>query len=73
MTRRCVQDLIIGWVTGGAVAGIWLATPCSSLSRAKRGQAESGWYRIRSIIHVYGLPDLPLNAAATIKIGTQFA
>ena len=34
VTRKCVVDLILGWISSGCILGIWFGTPCSSCSSA---------------------------------------
>ena len=32
-----IFQLLVGWISTGKVAGIWVGTPCNSFSRARRG------------------------------------
>ena len=51
--------------------GVWLGTPCTSWSRARRGPPGSGWCQIRSNQHIWGLPNLLPRDVARIKLGNS--
>ena len=61
-----VIALLIGWINGGQVIGLFCATPCEGYSRARRAPP---WPRLpralRSPQHVRALPNLsPVDQAA---------
>lgn len=54
-----VQLLLQGWIDSGVAWGLWLGTPCSSFSRARRAPENSRWPGpLRSSEHPAGLPQL---------------
>lgn len=64
-----IQQLIFGWLRSGCIGGIWLGTPCTSWSRARRGPPGSPWGPIRSRAHIYGLPNLSDPDKVKISVG----
>ena len=64
-----VLNVIRGWIQGGCVRGIWLATPCSSWSRARHGPVGSSWGPLRSSYHIWGIPNLSSRDQAKIRHG----
>ena len=56
--RRAAENLIIGWLRSKVVQRVWLGTPCSSWSRARRGPPGSGWRTMRDSSNLMGLPNL---------------
>ena len=60
-----------GWVTGGCVFGVWLATPCTSWSRARHGPFGSSWGPLRSNQHIYGIPGLRSDDVCKSVVGNQ--
>ena len=52
-----VKQLIRGWASSHCLAGVWLATPCTTWTRARRGPANSSWGPIRNNQFIYGLPN----------------
>ena len=69
ITKKHVLSLIEGWLSGGCVAGLWLGTPCSSWSRARRGPPGSNWCCIRSREFPNGMPNLRPADVARIALG----
>ena len=67
------MNLVCGWIKGGCISGICLATPCSSWSVALHGPPGSGWEPVRSPAHIYGLPNLPPKAALRLATGNKLA
>ena len=51
------------------VLGLFLGTQCSSWSRALRGPPGSSWCSVRSLKHIYGLPNLSDSARRRVQIG----
>ena len=68
-----VEKIIIGWITSGCVAGVWLGTPCSSFSRARHGPEGSSWGPIRNASHIWGIPNLSSRDRAKIQLGNACA
>lgn len=61
--------LIEGWIRGGCIRGIWLAAPCTTWSRARRGPKGSGWGPLRNNQHILGFHDLPPDQLAKVRVG----
>ena len=68
ISRKVVADLIIGWITGGAVACVWLGTPCDSWSRARHDIDKSG---PRSQTHIMGKNDLSAKDRIRVCVGNM--
>jgi hypothetical protein len=73
LTNPRVLALIEGWIASRAVIGIWMGTPCTSWSRARRGPPGSGWCAIRSNDRLLGLPDLSAADQKRIALGNATA
>ena len=73
LTNPRVLSLIEGWITSRAVIGVWMGTPCTSWSRARRGPPGSGWCAIRSNDHLLGLPNLTPADQIRIRLGNATA
>jgi hypothetical protein len=58
LLRPCVHKRILGWIRSGVICGVFLGTQCSSWGLALRGPPNSNWPRLRSNVHILGLPDL---------------
>ena len=69
LTRKCVQQLLHGWLTSGCILGAWLGTICKSWSRARHGPPGSGWCTVRDNAHIMGLADLPESAQLAVRLG----
>ena len=69
LLRPVVQHIVRGWITSGAVAAVWLGTPCSSWSRARHGPATSAWGPLRDKQHLEGLPSLNDRDQAKVREG----
>ena len=69
--RRAAENIIIGWLRSKVVQGVWLGTPCSSWSRARRGPPGSGWCTIRDSSNLMGLPNLTDRDKARISLGNR--
>ena len=67
--NKSVFNTIVGWIKSGAVAGVWLGTPCASWSRARHGPPLSSWCAIRDNTHLFGLPNLNPRDQDKIRIG----
>ena len=58
VTNQEVADLLIQHITLGRVSGVWLGTPCSSWSLARRGRAGRPGGPLRTIgKFIWGHPD----------------
>ena len=53
-----VFKVIEGWIRGGCIHAVWLATPCTTWSRARHGPIGSSWGPLRDNQHIFGLPGL---------------
>ena len=73
LTRPRVVRLIEGWLRAGCIMGVWLGTPCTSWSRARRGPANSNWCSLRSDHHIRGLPGLSEPNRERVKVGNATA
>lgn len=64
----------MGWIRSGMVWGLWLGTPCSSFSRARRAPAGSRMPQpLRSSDAPRGLPELAERDAAVVADGNLLA
>jgi hypothetical protein len=68
-----VIQVILGWIRAGVVAGIWLATPCSTWSRARRGPRDRRGPPppLRSTQYPAGLPDLTPEERPAVELGNR--
>ena len=66
-----VASVIFGWVCSGCVLGIWLATPCTTWSRARHGPLYSAWGPLRDNNHIYGFPRLSVGDRSKVVIGNK--
>jgi hypothetical protein len=71
LLSRSVVKLLLGWINSGCISGVWLATPCTSWSRARHGPPHSGWCTIRTNKHIMGLPDLKPRDCDKISLGSR--
>ena len=55
---------ILGWISGGVVAGVWLGTPCSTWTRALR-------VPLRTELYPDGRPDLTTEQASKLDVGNK--
>ncbi len=68
-----VLRLIKGWISSHCVSCVWLGTPCTSWSRARRGPPGSNWCRIRSDAYLDGMPGLSDRDLERVRIGNATA
>ena len=54
--HSAVVRVLLWWIRSGLVYAVWLGTPCSSLSRARRNIDGHG---SRTAKFIYGIPRLP--------------
>ena len=73
LTCRTTSNTLKGWIASHAITCVWLGTPCTSWSRARRGPPSSNWCSIRSSEHVLGLPHLRPNDLAAVASGNRTA
>lgn len=71
LTDPKVFAVIAGWIKNGCIKGIWVATPCTSWSRARHGPIYSSWGPLRSNQHLFGIPGLSAKDCQKIKVGNQ--
>lgn len=62
-----------GWLASGCVSAVWLAKPCSSWRRARRGPPGSRWAPLRDATHILGVPNLSEADRAGVKVGHRLA
>jgi hypothetical protein len=68
VTLASVLRLIEGWISGGLIAGLLVATPCSSWSGARRGVAGTPGGPLRSPDHILGHPHALMRPVDAQKI-----
>lgn len=73
LAKPHILKRILGWIRGGCVHLVWLGTPCTSWSRARRGPPGSAWAPIRNNQHVLGFPELPPRDQEKIEAGNRTA
>ena len=61
---KAFVNRILGWITSGVVAGVWLGTPCSTWTRALRSPLRSEQYPD-------GLPDLTAEQDSKLRVGNE--
>ena len=71
LTQRSRQLLVLGWIRSGAVAAVWMGTPCNSFSRARNQPGGPPALRNKGAVH--GLSDLRTCDAAAVKLGNCLA
>ena len=71
LRKRENQCLIFGWIKAGRVAGVWLGTPCDSMTRARN--IPGGPPALRNAKHPHGLPNLRLADQARVRVGNTLA
>jgi hypothetical protein len=71
LTNPKIIKLIKGWITSHVIAGVVIATPCTSWSRARHGPPHSNWGPIRDNKHIFGIPGVSERDANKLKIGNQ--
>eukprot|EP00959_Pyramimonas_sp_CCMP1952_P136333 2852831-Pyramimonas_sp.AAC.1 len=69
--NRRVQQLIRGWVRGGMILGVWIATPCQSMSIAR--MRPKGPPPLRNAQHPLGFPHLSPSDAPKVSRGNCLA
>ena len=67
--RSLVLNFVEGWFRSFSAVGVWVGTPCTSWSRARRGPPKSGWCAIRDNNHLLGLLGLREFDQERIRIG----
>ncbi len=75
LSRRCVVQLIEGWLKSYVVMGVMFATPCGTWSRARRNRIElpGSGRPLRTRRHIFGLPDLTLDEIRKVAMGNATA
>ena len=66
-----VRSVVRGWILGGSVAGVFLGTPCSSWSLARRGPPGSHWGPLRSKERPMGLENLSEADLKKVAVGNE--
>ena len=69
LSRKVVQDTIYGWLSSKCVLCVWIATPCSSFSRARHGPPGTSWCALRDANNLYGFPGLATSARQAVTLG----
>ena len=70
--------LLVGWISSGKVAGMWVGTPCNSFSRARRGKPRPEGRgmptQLRSAIFPDGFPHLErASDEQAVRLGNALA
>ena len=74
MLRSENREVILRRIRQGEVSGVWLGTPCTSMTRARRGKPGSGWPApLRSAASPDGLSDLPDRDRSKVETGNALA
>ena len=73
LSRPCTLRLIEGWISSKAVVGVWLGTPCTTWSRARRGPPGSSWAPLRANQALLGLPNLRPVDVERVQVGNATA
>ena len=73
-----IFQLLVGWISTGKVAGIWVGTPCNSFSRARRGKPRPDGrgmpVQLRSATFPEGLPHrMSANDEQAVRLGNALA
>lgn len=71
LTSPKVAAVVFGWIRSGCIKGVWLATPCTSWSRARHGPSHSSWGPLRTNQHLFGIPGLSAKDLHKTKVGNQ--
>ena len=71
ITDPSVVGVVLGWINSGCIKGIWLATPCTSWSRARHGPVGSSWGPLRTNQFLFGIPGLDINDRTKIRLGNS--
>ena len=60
LSKKHLRALVAGWIKSGLICAVWLGTPCSSWTMARRGKpgGVGGPPPLRSREHFMGLPGL---------------
>ena len=69
LSRRAAQRLILGWIRSGCCKAIWLATPCSTFSRAR--DSGAGPPRLRSDQQPLGLDELSEGDRVKVEVANE--
>ncbi len=69
LANPIVSDVVKSWIRGGFVGGVWLSTPCSTWSLARRGKAGRPGGPLRKLgKHLMGHPDALARSPDCVKI-----
>ena len=64
LTSPTIFNIVCGWMRGKCINGIFLGTPCTTFSMARRGPLGRGDGPLRTGLFPYGVPNLsPLDRA----------
>ena len=66
-----IFSVIEGWIRSRCIHGIWLATVCTTWSRARHGPVGSSWGPLRTNHHIYGLPGLSSKDRHKLLVGNR--
>ena len=70
LEKKSLQSFIVDLIERGLVVGVWMGTPCTSWSRARRHDGK-GPPPLRSDEHLWGLAGLNLKDQARVKSGNN--
>lgn len=70
LERKNIQSFLLHLIQRGLVVGVWMGTPCTSWSRARRNDGK-GPPPLRSDLLLWGLPDLNRKDQARVRAGNN--
>ena len=71
LNRPVIQSTLLGWISSGIAASVWLGTPCCTWSQARHGPPGSSWCRLRDAANLWGLSNLDPRASGACKRGNS--
>lgn len=71
LSDKRIIAVIEGWIRSNCIHGIWLATPCTTWSRARHGPVGSSWGPLRTNQYLFGIPGLCFRDICKVKDGNK--
>ena len=72
LSKRALQDFILLLISLDKIAGVWMGTPCTSWSRARRNDGK-GPSPLRSDSQLWGLDNLSTSDQDRVRLGNNLA